>query len=129
MLSELKSIDAAGAEARALSAVWTSPGAIFSALVIGWAAKAVQSLLSEVSALGVSARLQIVAEFAVETVIERDAGIDPEKVHLVTANVAGSLRLLVGLACGPFRRGVLQEKKTKGKELANVKPRQNVPWR
>ena len=120
---------AAGAKAKALSAIWTSPGAIFSALVIGWAAKAVQSLLSESSALGISARLQILPEFAVEAVIEREPGIDPEKAHLVNANFTGSLRLPVGLACGPFRRGVLQEKKTKGKKLANVKPGQRMPWR
>ncbi len=47
MLSELKSIGAATAKAKALSAIWTFPSIIFSALVIGWAAKAAQFLVSQ----------------------------------------------------------------------------------
>ncbi len=98
MLSELKSIGAAGAKAKALSAIWTFPSIIFSALVIGWAAEAAQFLLSQGLALAILAWLQTLPEFAVEAVIAWEAGIDPEKVHLVTANFTGSLRLLVGLA-------------------------------
>ncbi len=98
MLSELKSITAAGLKVKALSAVWTFPSIIFSALVIGWAAEAAQFLLSQGLALAILAWLQTLPEFAVEAVIAWEAGIDPEKVHLITANFTGSLRLLVGLA-------------------------------
>lgn len=98
MFSELKSITAVGAKAKALSAIWTFPSIIFSALVIGWAAEAAQFLLSQGLALAILAWLQTLPEFAVEAVIAWEAGIDPEKVHLITANFTGSLRLLVGLA-------------------------------
>jgi len=98
MLSELKSIGAAAAKAKALSAIWTFPSIIFSALVIGWAAEAAQFLVSQGLALAILAWLQTLPEFAVEAVIAWEAGIDPDKVHLVTANFTGSLRLLTGLA-------------------------------
>jgi cation:H+ antiporter len=98
MLTELKAIGAATAKAKALSAVWTFPSIIFSALVIGWAAEAAQFLLSQGLALAILAWLQTLPEFAVEAVIAWEAGADPEKVHLITANFTGSLRLLVGLA-------------------------------
>jgi len=98
MLSELKSIGAAAAKAKALSAIWTFPSIIFSALVIGWAAEAAQFLVSQGLALAILAWLQTLPEFAVEAVIAWEAGIDPEKVHLITANFTGSLRLLTGLA-------------------------------
>jgi len=47
MLSELKSISAATTKAKALSAIWTFPSIIFSALVIGWAAEVAQILVSQ----------------------------------------------------------------------------------
>jgi hypothetical protein len=47
MLSELKSIGAAGIKGKAISAIWTFPSIIFSAFVIGWAAEAAQFLLSQ----------------------------------------------------------------------------------
>jgi len=47
MLTELKSITAATAKAKALSAVWTFPSTIFSAIMIGWAAEATQFLVSQ----------------------------------------------------------------------------------
>lgn len=98
MLTELKSMTAAAAKAKAFSAIWTFPSIIFSALIIGWAAEAAQFLLSQGLALAILAWLQTLPEFAVEAVIAWEAGIDPEKVHLITANFTGSLRLLVGLA-------------------------------
>jgi cation:H+ antiporter len=98
MLTELKSISTAAAKTKALSAIWTFPSIIFSALIIGWAAEAAQFLLSQGLALAILAWLQTLPEFAVEAVIAWEAGADPEKVHLITANFTGSLRLLVGLA-------------------------------
>jgi len=98
VLTELKSMTAAAAKAKAFSAIWTFPSIIFSALIIGWAAEAAQFLLSQGLALAILAWLQTLPEFAVEAVIAWEAGIDPEKVHLITANFTGSLRLLVGLA-------------------------------
>lgn len=123
MLSELKSIGAVGIKAKALSAIWTFPSIILSALVIGWAAEAAQFLLSQGLALAILAWLQTLPEFAVEAVIAWEAGIDPEKVHLVTANFTGSLRLLVGLAWPMiyFTAAFFRKRKSKGKRLVNIK--------
>lgn len=88
---------AASLKTAAVSAIWTFPSVLLSALVIGWAAEAAQFLFSQGLALAILAWLQTLPEFAVEAVIAWEAGTDPEKVHLVTANFTGSLRLLVGL--------------------------------
>ena len=82
---------------KAASAIWTFPSVILSALIIGWAAESAQFLLSQGLALAILAWLQTLPEFMVEAVIAWEAGIDPQKIHLVTANFTGSLRLLVGL--------------------------------
>ncbi len=87
----------ASAKTAAVSAIWTFPSVLLSALVIGWAADAAQFLFSQGLALAILAWLQTLPEFAVEAVIAWEAGTDPQKVHLVTANFTGSLRLLVGL--------------------------------
>ena len=81
----------------AISALWTFPSIMGSALLIAWAAEAAQFLMSQGLALAILAWLQTLPEFAVEGVIAWEAGKDPEKIHLVTANFTGSLRLLVGL--------------------------------
>ncbi len=88
---------AAAATSKAVSAIWTFPSILLAALVIGWAAEAAQFLFSQGLALAILAWLQTLPEFAVEAVIAWEAGTDPQKVHLVTANFTGSLRLLVGL--------------------------------
>jgi cation:H+ antiporter len=123
MLSELKSIGAVGIKAKALSAIWTFPSIILSALVIGWAAEAAQFLLSQGLALAILAWLQTLPEFAVEAVIAWEAGIDPEKVHLITANFTGSLRLLVGLAWPMifFTTAFFRKRKSTGKRFVNIK--------
>jgi cation:H+ antiporter len=123
MLSELESIGTVSIKAKALSAIWTFPSIIFSALVIGWAAEAAQFLLSQGLALAILAWLQTLPEFAVEAVIAWEAGIDPEKVHLITANFTGSLRLLVGLAWPMiyFTAAFFRKRKPKGKGLVNIK--------
>ena len=82
----------------AFSALWTFPAIVFAAMIIAWAAEAAQFFISQGMALAVLAWLQTLPEFAVEAVIAWEAGKDPEKIHLVTANFTGSLRLLVGLA-------------------------------
>jgi cation:H+ antiporter len=122
MLSELKSLGAASAKAKALSAIWTFPSIIFSALVIGWAAEAAQFLFSQGLALAILAWLQTLPEFAVEAVIAWEAGIDPEKVHLITANFTGSLRLLTGLAWPMiyFTAAFFRKRKHAGKRLVNI---------
>jgi len=81
----------------AISALWTFPSVIASAMLIAWAAEAAQFLISQGLALAILAWLQTLPEFAVEGVIAWEAGKDPEKIHLVTANFTGSLRLLIGL--------------------------------
>jgi cation:H+ antiporter len=123
MLSELKAIGVVSAKAKALSAIWTFPSIIFSALVIGWAAEAAQFLLSQGLALAILAWLQTLPEFAVEAVIAWEAGIDPDKVHLVTANFTGSLRLLTGLGWPMiyFTAAFFRKGKQSGKRLVNIK--------
>ena len=81
----------------AVGALWTFPTIIFSSMVIAWAAEAAQFLFSQGLALAILAWLQTLPEFAVEAVISWEAGKDPAKIHLITANFTGSLRLLVGL--------------------------------
>lgn len=90
------------------SAAWTFPSVLGSAMLIAWAAEAAQFLISQGLALAMLAWLQTLPEFAVEAVIAWQAGhtaSDPTvasavKLHatsLMTANLTGSLRLLVGL--------------------------------
>jgi cation:H+ antiporter len=81
----------------AWSAVWTFPAVLGSAILIAWGAEAAQFLISQGLALAILAWLQTLPEFAVEAVISYEAGQDPSKIHLMTANFTGSLRLLVGL--------------------------------
>lgn len=81
----------------AWSALWTFPAVLGSAVLIAWGAEAAQFLISQGLALAILAWLQTLPEFAVEAVISYQAGQDPAKIHLMTANFTGSLRLLVGL--------------------------------
>ncbi|MEK6408964.1 MAG: hypothetical protein AABN34_18735 [Acidobacteriota bacterium] len=90
------------------AAAWTFPSVLGSAMLIAWAAEAAQFLISQGLALAMLAWLQTLPEFAIEAVIAWQAGLvagDPNigpsvKLHatsLMTANLTGSLRLLVGL--------------------------------
>jgi cation:H+ antiporter len=91
----------------AVSALWTFPSVLGSAMIIAWAAEAAQFFISQGLALAILAWLQTLPEFAVEAVIAWQAGKavlaspgTPEAAHataLMTANFTGSLRLLVGL--------------------------------
>ncbi len=80
-----------------LSALWTFPAIILAAMLITWAAESGQFFISQGLALAVLAWVQTLPEFAVEAVIALDAAKDPSKMHLITANFTGSLRLFVGL--------------------------------
>lgn len=81
----------------ALHALWTFPAIITAAMLIAWAAECGQFYISQGLALAVLAWIQTLPEFAVEAVIALEAAKDPAKVHLITANYTGSLRLFVGL--------------------------------
>ena len=92
----------------ASAAWWTFPSVLGSSMLIAWAAEAAQFLISQGLALAMLAWLQTLPEFAVEAVIAWQAGhtaSDPSvlpavRLHataLMTANLTGSLRLLVGL--------------------------------
>lgn len=81
----------------ALSALWTFPAIILAAMLITWAAECGQFFIAQGLALAILAWIQTLPEFAVEAVIALDAAKDPSKMHLVTANFTGSLRLFVGL--------------------------------
>ena len=78
-------------------ALWTFPAVILAAMLIAWGAECGQFFVSQGMALAVLAWLQTLPEFAVEAMITWEAGRDPAKIHLVTANFTGSLRLFVGL--------------------------------
>ncbi len=79
------------------SALWTFPAILLAAILIAWGAECGQFFVSQGLALAILAWLQTLPEFAVEAVIARDAAIDPSKIHLISANFTGSLRLLVGV--------------------------------
>jgi len=81
----------------AVSAIWTFPAVLGSAIIIAWGAESAQFLISQGLALAILAWLQTLPEFAVEAVIAWEAGKNPANIHLMTANFTGSLRLLVGL--------------------------------
>ncbi len=81
----------------ALSALWTFPAVILAAMLITWAAECGQFFISQGLALAVLAWIQTLPEFAVEAVIAYSAAKDPARMHLITANFTGSLRLFVGL--------------------------------
>jgi len=114
---------ASAVTSKAISAIWTFPSILVSALVIGWAAEAAQFLFSQGLALAILAWLQTLPEFAVEAVIAWEAGTDPQKVHLVTANFTGSLRLLVGLGWPMiyFTTVFFRKRKPGEKKLLNIK--------
>ncbi|MDD2927928.1 MAG: hypothetical protein PHE30_03655 [Candidatus Omnitrophica bacterium] len=80
-----------------ISAFWTFPAIILAALLIAWAAECGQFFISQGLALAALAWIQTLPEFAVEGVIALTAAQDPSKLHLITANYTGSLRLFVGL--------------------------------
>ncbi len=90
------------------AAAWTFPSVLGSAMLIAWAAEAAQFLISQGLALAMLAWLQTLPEFAVEAVIAWQAGqtagdpslapaVKSQATALMTANLTGSLRLLVGL--------------------------------
>ncbi|MCJ7508412.1 MAG: hypothetical protein MUO85_06735 [candidate division Zixibacteria bacterium] len=107
---------------KATSAIWTFPSLIFSAFVIAWAAEAAQFLVSQGLALALLAWLQTLPEFAVEAAIAWEAGKDIAKVHLITANFSGSLRLLVGLGWPMiyFSRAFLGKKHLSAKRFSPI---------
>ncbi|MGH9826817.1 MAG: hypothetical protein ACREDR_26615, partial [Blastocatellia bacterium] len=116
----------------AASALWTFPTVLFSAIVIAWAAEAAQFLVSQGLALAILAWLQTLPEFAVEAVIAWQAGqtvrfsTDPNLVahstSLVTANLTGSLRLLVGLGWPMiYTTAAFVHKRRYGKALREIR--------
>lgn len=103
------------------SALWTFPSVLLSAMLIAWGAEAAQFLISQGLALAILAWLQTLPEFAVEAVIASEAGRDPSKLHLVTANFTGSLRLLTGLGWPMIyaTASIFSRKKT-GKSIGSI---------
>ncbi len=104
-----------------ISALWTFPSVLASAMLIAWAAEAAQFLMSQGLALAILAWLQTLPEFAVEAVIALEASKDPEKIHLVTANFTGSLRLLTGVGWPMiFATAAIFHRKKKKKPLKEI---------
>lgn len=88
----LKPLSVQAAKLKAWASLWTFPTILFSAFAIGWGAEAAQYFISKGLALAILAWLQTLPEFAVEAVIAWH-----QDIHLMLANLTGSLRLLVGL--------------------------------
>ncbi|HKV38444.1 MAG TPA: hypothetical protein VJX67_04460 [Blastocatellia bacterium] len=116
----------------ASSALWTFPSVLGSAIIIAWAAEAAQFLISQGLALAMLAWLQTLPEFAVEAVIAWQAGevtrvtSDPNQIvhatSLVSANLTGSLRLLVGLGWPMvYATAAFFNRKKTGQPLREVK--------
>lgn len=80
-----------------LSGLWTFPTIIVSSLLIAWAAESAQFFISQGLSLAILAWIQTLPEFAVEAVIAYEAPKIPHGIALISANLTGSLRLLVGL--------------------------------
>ncbi|MEW6201756.1 MAG: hypothetical protein AB1546_07265 [bacterium] len=116
----MKEVAPAVIKAKALSAVWTFPSILLSAFIIAWGAEAAQFLVSQGLALAILAWLQTMPEFAVEAVIAWEAGKDIDKIHLVSANFTGSIRLLVGLGWPMiyFVRSIARIRSGEGNALA-----------
>ena len=80
-----------------LSALWTFPTVLGSAIMIAWGAEVGQFIISQGMSLAVLAWLQVLPEFTVEAAITHDAAVGSGSTHLITANFTGANRLLVGL--------------------------------
>lgn len=79
------------AKSKALSAVWTFPSILFSAILIAWGAESAQFLVSQGLILAIISWLQTAPEFVVEGLIAWD-----QNITLMTANFTGATRLLIG---------------------------------
>src|SRR5260370_34870626 len=90
-------VSATQAGGTALAALWTFPSMLVSAFLVAWGAEAAQFLISQGLALAILAWLQTLPEFAIEAVIAWEAGRNPERAHLASANLTGAMRLLLGL--------------------------------
>lgn len=86
------SVTAGGNGLHALHALWTFPAIVLLALVIAWSAESAQYFISQGFALAVLAWLQTAPEFMVEADLAWH-----KEVHLMLANLTGSLRLLTGV--------------------------------
>ncbi len=75
-----------------LTALWTIPCILLSALFIAWAAESSQFFIAQGFALAILAWLQTLPEFAVEAVFAWH-----QQVQFLLANLSGALRLLTGL--------------------------------
>ncbi len=76
----------------AIHALWTFPAIVILALIIAWSAESAQYFISQGFALAVLAWLQTAPEFMVEADLAWH-----KEVHLMLANLTGSLRLLTGV--------------------------------
>ena len=103
--------------------LWTFFAIVLAALLIAWGAECGQFYVSRGLALAVLAWVQTLPEFSVEAVIALTAAKDPSKIHLVTANFTGSLRLFVGLGWPMvyFIAVFFGKKPHKGKRLWSIR--------
>src|SRR3990172_9723482 len=87
----LKLIFLVAIKSKALSAIWTFPSIMFSAIMIAWGAESAQFLVSQGLILAIISWLQTSPEFVVEGLIAWD-----QNITLMTANFTGATRLLIG---------------------------------
>ncbi len=79
------------AKSKAISALWTFPSILFSAILIAWGAESAQFLVSQGLILAIISWLQTAPEFVVEGLIAWN-----QNITLMTANFTGATRLLIG---------------------------------
>ncbi|OGC85505.1 MAG: hypothetical protein A2V73_06435 [candidate division Zixibacteria bacterium RBG_19FT_COMBO_42_43] len=87
----LKLIFLVAIKSKALSAIWTFPSILFSAIMIAWGAESAQFLVSQGLILAIISWLQTAPEFVVEGIIAWN-----QNITLMTANFTGATRLLIG---------------------------------
>src|SRR4030065_798532 len=78
-------------KSKAISALWTFPSILFSAILIAWGAESAQFLVSQGLILAIISWLQTAPEFVVEGIIAWN-----QNITLMTANFTGATRLLIG---------------------------------
>ena len=96
-MKPLAFIGSGAAKAGAVHSLWTFPAIVGSSMMIAWAAESAQFFISQGLSLAILAWVQTLPEFAIEAVIAWNAPKMTNGIALVSANLTGSLRLLVGL--------------------------------
>lgn len=100
--------------------LWPMGGVLSASLAIAWATEVAAFFLSRGLAFALLALLQVLPEFAVEAVTTYEGALNPERLHLVTANFTGANRLIVGLFLPMVFFIAAHRARSQGKKLSYV---------